>query len=383
MADDINTDLIDMLEQMKKTFGEDSSLSLSTLINYMSEYNDEANNNYLSLFSKINNDNMSLLLNLSELHAITLNNANENNGQMLNTLNTISDKLLDDSAASLTAINSNIAQLESNLSKHIGDLSGSQSDTNILINQMSSQLSGKLDTLQSTNNSSLTILKDFISGELNSITTLLENKQIALENSINANLKDVFQSVSDGKKFLAAALLTKGQTVAVDATFNDIYNAILAIDQIVQIENMPGKIEFEYHFHIDNSGNLINSGVISTAGGCFKRGVLHAHIGNANSRTGCFVGGAWQSHTHSGCGTRYNYRCAFCNHTWSTDADRGSNCPNGHGDYGYFTGIGYSCGNSPLNSNARATCGKTGLMEYHINCGLNDGQIVKATITYE
>ena len=42
-----------------------------------------------------------------------------------------------------------------------------------------------------------------------------------------------FTSVTNGKQKVASALATKGQEVANDATFNEIYQAILGIDQTI------------------------------------------------------------------------------------------------------------------------------------------------------
>lgn len=111
-----------------------------------------------------------------------------------------------------------------------------------------------------------------ITNQYTELTTIVnandDNLYGYLENifgSISNKLDSVFTFVSDGKRLLASALLTKGVDCAEDATFQEICDAILSISQelVIGVEQIPGEIEYEYHYHINGTGTELHAGTCS------------------------------------------------------------------------------------------------------------------------
>ena len=97
---------------------------------------------------------------------------------------------------------------------------------------------------------------------------------------VTEKLDQVFRFVSNGKKLLASALLTKGVTVAEDASFQEFADGILAVPQklVIGVEEVPGEIVYEYHYHVDADGTQV--GEVATnekEGGCYTKAVYHTH----------------------------------------------------------------------------------------------------------
>ena len=120
---------------------------------------------------------------------------------------------------------------------------------------------GELDNGMQTNLTTLqqTFAKQF--GDLNvsagQNTEELKSYLEELNNGLKQDMNQVFTSVSNGKKKLASALLTKGVSTNEDATFAQLAEAILNIDQklVIGVEEIPGTIRYQYHYHVDASGN--------------------------------------------------------------------------------------------------------------------------------
>ncbi|MBO4458155.1 MAG: hypothetical protein J5802_10580 [Butyrivibrio sp.] len=98
---------------------------------------------------------------------------------------------------------------------------------------------------------------------------------------INGKLDQVFQRVSNGKKILASALLTKGVEINEDATFTEFGRAIESISTQVVLDTgeTAANIEYDYHYHVDGKGQTNGASMVSSAlrGGCFTTPVYHKH----------------------------------------------------------------------------------------------------------
>ena len=179
---------------------------------------------------------------------------------------------------------------------------------------------------------------------------------------VTEKLDQVFRFVSNGKKLLASALLTKGVTVAEDASFQEFADGILAVPQklVIGVEEVPGEIVYEYHYHVDADGTQV--GEVATnekEGGCYTKAVYHTH-GNS-----CYK---W-THEH-------NSTCK--SHPIWVDWVPGQEP---------YWGLIYECGEPP-NKRGELICklptsddGKP--IHYELGCGLSDGQIISAHIVYE
>ena len=157
---------------------------------------------------------------------------------------------------------------------------------------------GELDNGMQTNLTTLqqTFAKQF--GDLNvsagQNTEELKSYLEELNNGLKQDMNQVFTSVSNGKKKLASALLTKGVSTNEDATFAQLAEAILNIDQklVIGVEEIPGTIRYQYHYHVDASGNQPHAEKSDTAGGCYTG--THGHVHSMED--GCYKEESYHVH---------------------------------------------------------------------------------------
>ena len=213
-------------------------------------------------------------------------------------------------------------------------------------------------------------------GMSGSQTELLE-RLAQIESSSNARfsgldqaVQSVFQRVSNGKKLLASALLTKNVTVDEDASFREIHDGILNIKQqiVIGTDQLPGKIEYEYHHH---------TGSPADGGGCYTVPNIHQHVGS------CYV--VCQV-DESGCHSDGNYNDNGMMHCPKTV--RHSYCWNGETRWSEW--VHPDDGSSHVDEDRHSehlvtVCGKNaGVQEgWKTGCGLSDGQIIGAHIVYD
>lgn len=199
-------------------------------------------------------------------------------------------------------------------------------------------------------------LANAITGNQSNVQEYLEQ----LKNALNEKLDAVFTRVSNGKKGLASALLTKGVSVSEDATFAEIREAILNVPQkiVIGVDQVPGEIEYDYHYHTDATGNRVGEVAHQdTQGGCYTKPVYHTHTDSCYQMT----------HEH-------NEHCKG-HPVWVDWA----------GVEPYWGYI-YDCGDYPLNKRGDLVCtlptSTDSPIYYELGCGLADGQIVGARIVY-
>lgn len=182
----------------------------------------------------------------------------------------------------------------------------------------------------------------------------------SLKDFLKEKLDSVFTYVSNGKKILASALLTKGVTVSEDATFRKFADAILSVPQTITVGEMPGKIVYDYHYHTDVSGNRVGEVKTSkTQGGCYTVPVYHTH-GDS-----CYN---WSHEHNSSCKTKPVWV------DWVPGKEP-------------YWGASYVCGDQPANVKGSLKCGLSSSADgqpiyYELGCGLADGQIVAVHIVY-
>ena len=226
---------------------------------------------------------------------------------------------------------------------------------------------GELDNGMQTNLTTLqqTFAKQF--GDLNvsagQNTEELKSYLEELNNGLKQDMNQVFTSVSNGKKKLASALLTKGVSTNEDATFAQLAEAILNIDQklVIGVEEIPGTIRYQYHYHVDASGNQPHTEKSDTAGGCYTG--THAHVHSVED--GCYKEESYHVHRDDCSG----YPVWV---DWAPGVEP-------------YWGFIYTCG-EPANATRRVLiCSKqAGSTDYYVpSCGLADGQIIGAEIVYD
>ncbi len=186
---------------------------------------------------------------------------------------------------------------------------------------------------------------------------------LQLQETLGQELDQVFTSVSNGKRMLASALLTKGVAEAENASFSEIMDAILRIPQKIVIgqEELPGQVSFQYHYHVDGNGENPHTEMQDAPGGCYTRPLTHVHSREA----GCY--GTEAYHEHSG-------DCP--GHPAQADPETEG------GDAEEWV---YDCDGEPNASRTVLICGREeGAAEgYGVSCALADGQVIGAVYSYD
>ena len=254
------------------------------------------------------------------------------------------------------------------------------------LNSMNTHISKQFENMDTSISNQYESLTNIVNVGDDGLKTYLES----MYGDLKAQLNQVFTFVSNGKKLLASALLTKGVSCEEDATFQEIYQNILAIQQtlVIGVEQIPGTIEYDYHYHADGAGNLphVNTVAVAQMGGCYTTPVYHAHTGSSSGGGGCY------SVAHTG------YNTIGCG---GGDAINGPHGPDTSGNY-YWVGNCNNCGGAVSNYGGPgwAACGNTttvpytyytlgcglstsSIVGYSPSCGLADGQMVGAHIVYE
>lgn len=262
----------------------------------------------------------------------------------------------------VTGLGNNISGLSENVSGLNENVDGVGKNVESLFTRI-----GELDNGMQTNLTTLqqTFAKQF--GDLNvsagQNTEELKSYLEELNNGLKQDMNQVFTSVSNGKKKLASALLTKGVSTNEDATFAQLAEAILNIDQklVIGVEEIPGTIRYQYHYHVDASGNQPHTEKSDTAGGCYTG--THGHVHSVED--GCYKEESYHVHRDDCSG----YPVWV---DWAPGVEP-------------YWGFIYTCG-EPANATRRVLiCSKqAGSTDYYVpSCGLADGQIIGAEIVYD
>lgn len=270
---------------------------------------------------------------------------------------------------------------------------------------LKSEMTNNFQDIDSGISEQFHILNTNLDNQCESLSVIVNNSDDTLrqylENSfagIDSKLQSVFTYVSDGKRLLASALLTKGISCEEDATFIEIYQAIINIPQqtVIGVEKLPGTISYEYHYHTDANGSNPHTEKMSSEGGCYTIPIYHVHTGHSGSNGGCYTIPVYHSHGKS-CYKEVSSQEYGCYTIRSWDTSDGDY--EGH-DYKYFE---MSCGKTIHGTNSSHShsvlncsrggeivgyslgCGKNGntVEGYSPGCGLSDGQIIKAHIEYD
>ena len=269
----------------------------------------------------------------------------------------------------ISGLNENVNGLGNNISGLSENVSGLNENVDGVGKNVESLFTriGELDNGMQTNLTTLqqTFAKQF--GDLNvsagQNTEELKSYLEELNNGLKQDMNQVFTSVSNGKKKLASALLTKGVSTNEDATFAQLAEAILNIDQklVIGVEEIPGTIRYQYHYHVDASGNQPHTEKSDTAGGCYTG--THGHVHSVED--GCYKEESYHVHRDDCSG----YPIWV---DWAPGVEP-------------YWGFIYTCG-EPANATRRVLiCSKqAGSTDYYVpSCGLADGQIIGAEILYD
>lgn len=427
--------LMQEMENMQKQV-ESTHVSITELLNLMEGADESRQEEIEAAFAEVNTsieqirtEYQSAHANLENLIRTVQETQMVNHEETLSVLSEVEVNLEEVSMESLEQISNSLQVIEDNFSDSLTNMQNSIhknfSDLNTEISnnifQTNSDISNKLELMNNNISTQHQELSSNISNQYNQISNTINNssgeQQESLNNLMNyleQKFGQVFTSVSNGKKKVVSALLTKGVSLNEDATFTQIHDAILSIEQelLIGVEQIPGDITYDYHYHVDGNGKELHAETceISQKGGCFSTPVYHAHktadgvIGNGNVYSDTVPGGCFtvaSGHTHdvvtacsktpvynhacdSGCGSyQYEYcdRCDYCIMASCGGCKLGTAYY--HSNNKVLAGYNYTCG-SPTNTYT-AGCGKTTstIVAYQPSCGFSDGQIIGATIIYD
>lgn len=303
----------------------------------------------------------------------------------------ISDSLLD----MQKIFESSISSTQNEMADNFTDISTEMGNK---FTEYNSYVSNRLDQM----NQDILNRYDSLSAAVNHYDSGQQANYDSLLSTIRQEMQTVFQYVSSGKQNLASTLLTKGISCAQDATFSEIQQGILNIPQqlTVGVTELPGTISYDYHYHVDKSGDTPHASSSGSCGGCFTVPAYHSHSGSSLSGGSCYTQPVYHTHS-SGC-----YTTSRCNrHTdrvvggeWVDHYMHGHvyvyklQCPSGH----IFESWGVSNDNCSA-SVTNLTCAKGGQIagyalgcgkdsntveSYYAGCGFSDGQITGAHIQY-
>lgn len=185
--------------------------------------------------------------------------------------------------------------------------------------------------------------------------TALDQNLVKTKEELMKGLQDCFQSASEGKIKLAAALTGQGVPTNDDATFE------IMAENINKIKKNP-VIVYNRHHHEGSAGG----------GGCYSAPVYHSHSGNNVVGGGCYCSGKVKYYGDyikiDSSRWRYDRTCKTC---------------------GFFEQ--YESTSPPIDMNgyerycASVICGKsTSTVEsWTMGCGYQENEIVDAELVYE
>lgn len=318
-----------------------------------------------------------------------------NHTELLNTLNAMEVSMNEDSINNLEQILGSLSSFEERYTITMENLT-SKMDQSFF--DMNSNISNQMTKLGDDIDNNFSSLSETVNNQYQSITTIVNQGDDGLRgyldnifSCIESDIDQVFRFVSDGKRLLASALLTKGVPCAEDASFAEIYQAILDVPQslVIGVKEIPGTISYDYHYHTDGKGNQPHTDTcgVAEAGGCYSIPIYHSHSGSSSSGGGCYTvrrsgtrtegcggGGQCNSGPHGPDTSGQVYyvgNCTKCGEHLSVYGSAGyKSCPNKRTvSYTYYD---LGCGK-----------GTSTVVGYKTSCGLSDGQIIGAHIVYE
>nr|WP_308625815.1 hypothetical protein [uncultured Eisenbergiella sp.] len=395
--DRVHSDISSTQDEIKDILSTMDTADTRRMAEIITRFTD-INNKLVEINSSMDTAHNEIKVLIGSLQETVQSTGERNKQELLSTLTAINNSFSDQSTENYTQLVNSLQtqtegiqnwfhSLDESVMKNFEDLSNTVStfeqstSTNMEelvnnFNQSFTKLSSSVDSInQVTANN-----KDAI---LNKISELEINTSSGLE-KVETELQSVFQRASDGKKLLASALLAKNVSAEEDATFRELYEAILSIEQqiVIGVEQVPGSISYEYHYHTGDPEN---------GSGCYTKKLYHQHGPECYSKATCTVtvhtnGGFFSEgddwcpchgnvhrikqnviRRHSSCGAADNYgQISFTEH----------HGPGTDGFKGY---------DSSTHSYDKLSCGKTNatFVGWDVGCGMVDGQIIAAHIIYD
>ena len=313
---------------------------------------------------------------ITEVEANLQNEADENQSELLGALTEMDSSFEQANSEGFQNLLDSLQAQAENTKSQFDALNSSMTANTSSINQTAennkTEVLNRLDSIESNINNTVNNIGTGASINQEMILERIAQLEESTNNSlsgISGDLQSVFQRVSNGKALLASALLTKNVVIDEDATFQEIYDAILNIKQetVIGVDRIPGTITYEYHHH---------SGSPESGGGCYTQPSYHQHTGSCYKT--CEY---WESGCRDVVDTNDDQvKCTYMvKHSVCTNGQEQERSRWHAND-----------GEHHVNSDSTGThlvvvCGKSeGTFEgYAPTCGLQEGQITGAHIVYD
>ena len=380
----IDVDFTALMEKLESLHGQiiDTTDSITGLLGLMEENNKGRQEEIKTAFASVSESLELIRTEYTDAHMELQNliqkvqeTQNANHEETLSVLTVMKTDMEETSLENLNQITNSLQTMEENFSASISNMKGEMEQKFSTLN------TGIENSFSQTNDSIANLFRELntnITNQYQNISSTIINnndsQQESLDNLVSylsQKLQEVFQYVSNGKKKLASALLTKGVPVREDATFAEIYQAILDIPQklVIGVQQIPGTISYDYHYHVDGNGNQTHSNTSPNPGGCYLQ-TKHRDYEVIGSHEETRIG-LKQEQGECGCGnTGYAYGEAPC-----------PSCGHHH--------LGGTCKVTTLKSvpyTYTVTVLDYGWVTknyYDLNCVFSDGQILGAHIVYD
>ena len=313
---------------------------------------------------------------ITEVETNLKNEADANQSELLGALTEMDNSFEQANTEGFQNLLDSLQAQAENTKSQFDALNSSMTANTSAINQTAennkTELLNKLASMESNINNTVNNISTGTSISQEIILERIAQLEESTNNSlsgISGDLQSVFQRVSNGKALLASALLTKNVVIDEDATFQEIYDAILNIKQetVIGVDRIPGTITYEYHHH---------SGSPESGGGCYTQPSYHQHTGSCYKT--CEY---WESGCRDVVDTNDDQvKCTYMvKHSVCTNGQEQERSRWHAND-----------GEHHVNSDSSGThlvvvCGKNeGTFEgYAPTCGLQEGQITGAHIVYD
>ena len=320
---------------------------------------------------------------------------------LLDKLGEMNTKFEQDNSAAIDSFKNELGSLEAKIGglfeKLDTQVSRSNEEITNKIDAHLTQVSRSNEEITNKIDANLTQVNNNIDNKFDNMNGSVQGNFDELKNYIGEQMKDidgrfnaVFTSVSDGKKLLASALLTKNIVIKEDATFKEIAKAIENVPTQIVLDrgDVAGKVEYDYHFHTDGTGKECNESTVGAnrKGGCYNTAVTHTHTNACYKETTRYTywtheGVVDKGFSHEGApGVRFHlYYCPYCDQSMlRTDP--------GHieitDDANYMV---QRKGRVQGTEQVRTlVCGRSQgqLIGYKTSCGMTHGQVTSARITF-
>ena len=321
-----------MQQQIASTHG-----SITELLNLMEEADESRQAELEAAFADVNasielirTEYNNAHSQLQELIQTVQETQTANHEETLSVLSEVEINLEEVSMESLEQLSNSLQVMEESFSSSLTQM---KQEMNQNISNLGVELKNNLFQTNTDIINRLDVMNNNITNQHEELNTNLSNQYQQISNTIHNSTGDqqesfdslmsyleqklgqVFTFVSNGKKKVVSALLTKGVNLNEDATFAQIHDAILSIEQeiVIGVEQVPGDIIYDYHYHVNGKGQYPHTATCAIAdkGGCYGVPVYHYHVDlagtaqaasyQAANKGGCFVTNVY--HTHVGAST--------------------------------------------------------------------------------